>query len=149
MDNIEFLVPEIENKKKSVTWNIIAGEIAVILVLLALILENYTFIGLVAISWVIIIMMQFKKSSLINILIDSTGISINNKKLLYKDIKNFSISDEGDKKELIITPKKKFGLALKLPITEPDKIQEKLNNYLTQVEYDEPLLDSLMRVLKI
>ena len=149
MTEIEILVPEFEYRRKGPVWYLVAVVVAAIMGFLAWLVKNYTFIGLIVFSLLILIMRQVKKPNLVSLKIDANGISIGRKTWEYKDLRGFAIFEAEDKKYLIIMPAGKFGVNMKVQVSDAEAIVNKLINYLAQVEYEESLTESLARILRL
>lgn len=149
MADIELLVPDSEYRPKSPLWNIIFALFIIDFAGIAWLLGNYTFIGLAAAIWAMIIFRQVQRPRMLALKIDTAGISLGTKTWEYKNIKNFSIFESDGRKYLVFTPTGRFQIALKIPVVDPAPISAKLNNYLPQVEYEESLLDVLAKRLGI
>src|SRR3989344_4664431 len=143
MSDLELLVPEFEYRPKGIVWHIVFGILATSAAALAWFFGDRTFTTLIAVIWMILIMRQFKKPALVTLRIDDKGLSIGTKTWEYKELKNFSIAEIETKKRLVITPSGRFQVAIKIPISDPSSVAAKLNHYLSQVEYEESLLESL------
>ncbi len=149
MAELEFLVPEFEHRHKGPMWYLIASVTAIILGLLAWWVKNYTFIGLIAFSLLILIMRQVNKPGLLSLKIDADGISIGNKVWPYKNLRGFSIFEIDGRKYLVIMPAGRLGVTMKVQVSDAEAITNKLINYLPQVEYEESLAESLARIMRL
>ncbi len=149
MNDIEILVPEFDRPPKGILWYMVALTASIIFGFAAYFLKNYTFIGILLLFWIIVIARDARPPTLVSLLIDNRGISLGNKLWEYKDLKEFSIFSVGDKNYLIFTPIGKFQLNIKVPIKNTEEIKSKLTNSLTEVEYQEPLIEGLARILRM
>lgn len=149
MAELELLVPEFEYRRKGPIWYLVAITISIILGFLAWLVKNYTFIGLVAFSLLILIIRQVRKPNLISLKIDANGISIGGKTWEHKNLRGFSIFGVEGRKYLVIMPAGKLGVTMKLQVSDAEAIRNKLINYLPQVEYEESLTESLARILRL
>ena len=149
MNDIETLVPEFDKNPKGFAWYLIAFLISILFGFVSYILKNYTFIAIIGLAWITIIMRETRTPALLSLVIGNLGIKLGNKYWEYKDIKNFSVFSIQDKNYLIFTPVGKFQLNVKVPVKNPDEMRTKLINYLPHVEYQEPLVEGLARILRI
>src|SRR5690349_1473597 len=120
MAELELLVPEFEYRDKGAAWYLAAGITAIVLGLLAWWVKNYTFIGLIALSLLILIVRQIKKPNLVSLKIDANGISIGSKVWEHKNLGGFAIFEIEGKKYLIIMPAGKFGVTMKVRVTDAE-----------------------------
>ena len=149
MADIELLVPEYEYRQRGLHWHLATVAVAVVLGLLGWLSGNLTFTGFVALAWLALLLKHLKKPRLMSLKIDESGVTLGNTNWEYKNIKDFSVFEIGSKTYLVINPASKLGVPLKFPIKDAQGVAEKLNNYLPQVEYEEPLLEVLARVLRL
>jgi len=149
MNDLEILIPEFDKNPKGVLWYLIALIAGIILGFIAFVTKNYTFGVIIVLFGAIIIIRGIRTPRLISLIIDDRGISLGNKFWEYKDIKNFSVFVSGDRSYFIFTPIGKYQLSIKVPVKSTGEIESKLINSLTQVEYQEPFIDGLVRILKI
>lgn len=149
MNDIEILIPEFDKNPKGFLWYLIAFTISAGFGLTAYLLNNYTFIAIILLFWMVVITKEIKRPTLLSLVIDSQGIKLGSKFWGYNNLKDFSIFPVGDKDYLIFTPIGKYQLSVKIPIKRTEEIRAKLINFLTQVEYQEPFIDGLARILRI
>lgn len=149
MNDIEILVPEFDKNPKGFFWYLVAILVSMIFGLLAYILKNYTFIGIIILFWMIVIIKDFRSPTLVSLVIDQKGITLGHKFWEYKALKNFSIFPINEKNYFVFTPIGKFQLSIKVPVKNINEIRSKLTNSLTEVEYQEPLIEGLARILRI
>lgn len=149
MDELEFLVPEFEYQQKSWLWYIYFLLIVAILISFSILTNNYSFLGIIVLGAILILIRGSRKPGIVMVAIHEDGIYVQNKIYQYKDIKSFSILQIEDKYYFIFNPAGRFQAPLKIPIDNPEAIRSKLNNLLTEVEYQESLLEVLIRFLRL
>ena len=149
MQDLELLVPEFEYYEKDIKWYVYFGIIMGIIVLISIFNRNFTLIAIVLLSAILIVIRAGRKPNLIKLIISGDGISLGNEFWEYKDIKSFSLFEADGKKYLIFIPIGKFRLQVKVPVSDPEAIRQRLNNLVSEVEYEESLIEILGRISKI
>lgn len=149
MEDLEYLIPEFEYQRRSILWYLCLILFAVILGAVGLFTRNYTFIGLIFVSLILIIFRGTRKPRLIKLSIGKSGITIGDRFLEYKNCKNYSIYKFDGKNYLILIPLGRFQMETRIPIKDLVEVRNKLNNLLTEVEYVESFLDTLGRLTGI
>lgn len=146
MEDIELLVPEFEYRKKDTLWYLYFFLVAAILMVFGYLTENYLFMGLVFLGGSLLLFRSFKKPGMIMFAIHDDGIYIQNKHYLYKDIKNYSIYSFGDQHYFVFYPRNSISLPVHVPISDPEKVREKISNAVPETEYEQSLLEALIRL---
>lgn len=146
MEDIELHVPEFEYYKRERIWYLFVLFFALLFIFFALLAGNPTFIAIIMLGGVLLIMKSRAKPRLVAFAINDKGIYLKNKFWEYKDLKDFSIHQVGIEYYFIFTPKAQLQNSIKVPIQNPDVIRRKLNNLLPEVEYQESLIDLLVRI---
>ncbi len=149
MENIEFLVPEFEHREKSIIWYVDFGLIIAIFIIFAILTKTFIFIAVVVLGAVSIIVRDEMKPKDILLAIHDDGVYLGNKIYPYKEIKNYSIDKIGGQSHFTFTPSGRWQTQLRFQLNGVDssKIRGKLNNLLTEVEYQESLLDAVVRLI--
>lgn len=150
----EWHFPEFTKHDKSHRWYWIMFAIALVLLIIAMITKNFLFAVIIVMFVVIVLLQDRKEPSELIIHIMETGIRVDEKFLLYKDIRNFFILYEPPTiSNLFIRPKNKLTPALNIPLVDqnPMKIRELLINFLPEdlETEEEPTSDFLARILKL
>ncbi len=144
--DIEIFVPEFEYHERDLFWYLCIVFFAFLFILIALISDNPTFIAVIMLGGSLLIVRSQAKPQLVPFVINDKGIYLKNRFWDYKDIKDFSLSKIDDGTYFIFTPNGTFQTSIKVPIKDPEIIKKKLNNLLLEVEYQESLIDMLIRI---
>ncbi len=143
--DIEIYVPEFEYHERDSRWYLYVVLAAFLFIIMALLADNPTFIAVIMLGGTLLIMRSRAKPQLVPFAINDKGIYLKNRFWDYKDIKDFSIFRVDIGTYFIFTPKGTFQASIKVPVTDPEIIRKKLNNLLLEVEYQESLIDLLIR----
>src|SRR3989338_6290331 len=147
MNDIEIFVPEFEYRKKERIWYLSIILLALLLVFFALLANNQTFIAVIILGSILLIMRSNTKPQLVPFAIHDKGIYFKNKLWEYKNIKDFSLYKIGAQDYFTFNPKGNLQIAIKVPVKDPEIITKKLNNLCSQVEYQESLIDIIIRLI--
>lgn len=143
------LVPEFEHHEKSIWWHLFIGTESLLLIVLSILLQNYTFAVLIFVIWVVIMMRVTGKPQMITFRIDESAITLGQKTWHFKEIANFSIDKFGDKNSLVFTPNGKLQMPIRIPVRSSEEIRERLKNSVKEVEYSESIIDILSKFIRI
>lgn len=147
MGDIEFFVPEFEYREKSREWYLWVLFLGLLFILGAMLTNNPTFIVIIMMGGTLLVLRGNAKPKLVPFAIHDKGIYLKNKFWDFKDIKDFSIYEIDDDKYFIFTPKGSLQTPIKIKVPETESIKQKLNNLALQVEYQESLIEALVRVM--
>lgn len=144
-------VSEFEFKKKSNGWYWLVGLVVLILVALAVFLENYL-LGFLLILGVVLMMSQANKQPIdIKIEISEEGIRIDSTMHKYEDINAFWLKEKKDDEVLLIlhtseamTPIESFHVP---PEIDPLELRELLLNYIQEEEIRESYTKRFMNII--
>lgn len=139
MTPIEWQTQEYDYLKKDTIWYLVVVGIGLLLILFALWQRNFLFAVFILFAVLTVIIWNKQKPRKIKCVLDEKGIKINNK---FYDLEDFSGFDlfEG----LLVLKKSGYlGRYLKIKITDNvgDKIKKQLQKKLSEVEYEESIID--------
>ena len=85
------------------------------------------------------------------ITVHATGVSIDDQRHHYADMKSFWIDYEPNLKELSIELKKGYAPRIRVPLedTNPLEIRQAMISYVPEKEHDQSLLDHIVRLIGI
>lgn len=149
MEDFETFVPEFEYHHKNLLWYLLLVFLSLLFILIGMLTQNYTFIGLIVICAAIVLMKSRKKPEIVPFAIHDTGFYFKNKHWDFKEIKSFSIFTFEDKNYFVFVPESRMKISIKIPIEDPEILREKLNNLVTEVEYQESLTEIIIRLIGI
>ncbi|HEY4496826.1 MAG TPA: hypothetical protein VI432_01590 [Candidatus Paceibacterota bacterium] len=147
MQTLEFLVPEFEPRRKGAKWYLIFVFIIGLLILFSYFTKNPTFIGLIIIGAIFIIFNNNRRPLMMPLKISDIGIALGNKMWEFGEINSFSIYQIGNRNYFIFLPKGRFKNFIKVPVSKPEEIKSRLNNLITEVEYNESLIEIISRAI--
>lgn len=147
MPDIEFFVPEFEYREKSREWYLWVLFLGLLFILGAMLTNNPTFIVIIMMGGTLLVLRGNARPKLVPFAIHDKGIYLKNKFWAFNDIKDFSIYEIGDDKYFIFNPKGSLQTPIKIKVPETESIKQKLNNLALQVEYQESLIEALVRVI--
>ncbi len=149
MANLQFEVSEFEYRHKGTRWYLVFSAVVIALLIFAWLSRNYLFAGFVVVATATLIWMNSRKPRKLMLLIDNEGIAIEKTQWHYKDLQGFSLHKEGDNGAAYLTlvPKSRFLLPVRIVAPDSEAIREELNNFLTEVEYEESTIEAIVRLL--
>lgn len=147
MPDIEFFVPEFEYREKSREWYLWVLFLGLLFILGAMLTNNPTFIVIIMMGGTLLVLRSSARPKLVPFAIHEKGIYLKNKFWDFKDIKDFSIYELEEEKYLIFTPRGSLQTPIKVAVKDTEAIKEKLKIHVLQVEYQESLIEALVRVM--
>ena len=148
-------VLEHEKYERTKRWYIIAGSLAVLLVIYAMQTNNLLFAFIIIIAALIMILLDGREPEVVSVIITTNGIVIGNKFYDYDELKDFSIIYKPNYsiKKLYFEFKSslKPRLSIFLDNLNPLLIRESLLKYLPEdlERIDQPASENIARLLKI
>ena len=155
IEEISWKVPEFEKHERSKNWYIIAGLIAVFLLIFAIFTSNFLFAIIIITATLITIIHDGKNADLVDIIIDNDGIVIGRKLYEYDDLKNFSVlfKPREELKNLYFEFNNPAKQRLSIPLfdNDPLQIRDFLLKYLPEdlERTNMPLSENISKLLKI
>lgn len=145
-DGIEYI-----DYEHNVSWYV--GLFAVIACLcgLAAILQWWSFLILLVLVLIIVLMRSFRKASTIHYVLDNEGLREGNQMHKYSDFKAFGILQEGQHYSVVLIPKKRFGLSVKVYFSKNngETIVDMLGARLPMEDVKLDFMDRLINLLRI
>jgi len=149
--HLKWEAPEINSSPKGEIWYWSLSVISLILIAISLWLGNLLFALFILISAGSLFFLSQEKHEDFTFQIFKDGIRINEKNHPWASFESFSIfpMEQKELSFLYLHKHQSISFALRIPIKTADieKIQTFLNNYLTEIEHRESLLDSLSHFL--
>jgi hypothetical protein len=142
---------EFDKNHKGKLWFISFGIISIGFLLLAWYWKSFTMITFLILSVFLIIIYALKEPRILDIEINSSGISANKDEYRFSDIESFWIFyDPPYTKELSLKQKKMFFPHTYIPLgkKDPSKIRKILLSYLPEERQEESIIDNITRILK-
>ena len=131
--------------KRSQDWYWVAGLIAVLGVIIALVFTNFLLVIIIIISTFIVFLLANRPPDEITISITTQGIRIKNSLYLYNDIGSFAIREEEPAKLLIHTSRLIMpNIYIPIENQDPELIKNFLEQYLPEDPYEESLSEKIM-----
>ncbi len=139
--------------ERSKLWYIIAGIIAVGLIIYAIYSSNYIFAIAIMMMGVITLISNFRKPRRIEIFLTNLGVVVGSEFFAYEDMKDFSIVYKPPVKNLYLCFKSVWQpmLSISLEDVNPNEVREVLLPYAFEnlEREDENLTDVLRRLYKL
>jgi len=143
MEKISWKTLEYKKKERTTDWYWSVGIITISLIIISIILKNYSFVGLLFIAIITSYVFFIKNPEVLDIKIDKRGLIINKKMYPFAILETFwvDISEENNYK-LILRSKKTFMPLIIIPIKEIDhlEVRDFLLKYLPETEMYEPTI---------
>ncbi|MEK7520135.1 MAG: hypothetical protein AAB581_02765 [Patescibacteria group bacterium] len=134
--------------EKDQRWFLTGGIVLAAVCISLIILKNIFGAALMLLFSVILYLYATKRPEILSVVIDGTGISVNNKRIAYNDVSSFWILYELPVKDLIIIKKDRFAVKTIIPLgsVNPVSVREVLKaNAVPEKEEEESLVDILAR----
>jgi hypothetical protein len=144
----EWKAPEFSQTPKEKSWFIIPAIITIVLGIFALFTENFIFLILIIIAFVVFYIYAKKEPRIIRFKINIKGIEVDKKLYEFNELKSFWLFyNPPEQKELSIRSKKSFIPYIKIPLTDedPNEIRKFLLNFLSEKPHKESLIEIWMR----
>ena len=148
-EEIRFEIEEFEYSHKTNDWYWAVGIITTAIAIASVIFENILFAILIIIASFTLVMQSAKKPTLLKVLINARGITINNKFYPFNNLESFWVDKNGETDTLLIKSKKITMPYIVVPLHEEDSgfIENFLTNFLNEEELHEPLAQKIMERL--
>lgn len=145
---IEWTAPEFEKYKKSKSWFVWLGFLALVFIIIALLLKNFLFLILIALAAFAVYLYATKEPRKIKFSISGKGIQVDQNIYKFEDLKSFWIFYEPPEiKELSLRSKKTFMPYIKIPLADQDpvKVRKLLLKFLPERKHKESIIDEWAR----
>lgn len=147
MEKINWKALEYKKREKTADWYWAVGIIVLCLIIISIILKNYSFVALLIVAAVTIFIFSTKNPDILDITIDKRGLVVNKNMYPFATLEAFwvDISEEDDHK-LIIRSKKTFMTLIIIPIDEINHldVRDFLLKFLPEIEMHEPTIYKIM-----
>jgi len=143
---LKWRAPEINPASKGESWYWIIASVALVVIALSIWQGNFLFAVFIVLSLISILFLSREEKEEFLFSLFKDGIKINDTVYPLTSFQNFSIFEtERDLSFLYLHKHQNISFPLRLPIKTSDieKIRSFLNNYLTEAEHDESILDSI------
>jgi hypothetical protein len=147
MEKISWKSLEYKKKEKTADWYWAVGIITLSLIIISIILKNYSFVILLIIGVITIFIFSTKDPEILEITIDKRGLIVNKNMYPFASLESFWIDiSEEDNHKLILRSKKTFMTLIIIPIDEMHHldIRDFLLNFLPEIEMHEPTIYKIM-----
>ncbi len=147
---VSWTTPEFVQQDKSPAWFWALGIICVALAIVSLLMKNYFFILIIALSAFLIYIQAKKQPRKIEIKISSKKLTIDEKDYEYSEFKSFWIFDDPQLHYLNLVSKKLIQPQIQIPLggQRPESIREILKKFIPEREQEETLTDIITRKIK-
>jgi hypothetical protein len=138
-------------QEKSGLWFVGLAVVAAGLIVLAILMEAWSFVALVVVSVVALIIYVKRPPRLIHYSLDSKGIHIDERIYSYDNYRSFGVLKDGDQFSIVLIPKKRFspGLSIYFAKEQGEAIVDAFGLRLPMQEVKLDVIDKLIRKLKI
>ncbi len=153
--SISWEIPEYDNYERDKRWNIVAGSLAVLLIIYSLATYNFLFAVIILITGMIFIMRHGKEPPVLVVSLTGEGVRIGQKTYEYDMIKDFFIvyKPRMDIKKIYFEFNSIFRHRLSVPLRDmnPLPIREFLLQYLHEdtERTNPPISEGLAKLLKL
>ena len=141
IDPIKWSAPEYAHKERSVDWFWTIGLITIIGAGIALWMSDYLFGFFILTAGASLILFNYREPHEIEFKIETNGMTINNVKYQWKELKGFNIKnkDEEEYDKLLIETSKKFIpiFTILLPKESTDEVKEALTKIIPRLDLEE------------
>jgi len=140
----------IERKKNSL-WFVIMGLIVAGLVVLAIFLEDWSFIGVIIVGVIALLLYVLRPPRKLHYVLNDKGLTEGNKFYSYNEFRSFGILNENNHYCIVLTPRKRFNPRnnIYFPETQGEEIVDMFGEHLPMEPVELDLLDKLIRLLRI
>lgn len=146
---LEWSALEYEKRELGVGRLLLAGSIALTLVLLGIITQNYFFIAFMVLAFFTLIMYLKKEPRELEIAITPNGVYIGKRGYEFSKLKSFWIFNRPELRELSLETNITFSPFVRVPLenTDVEKLRTVLSKFLPEEEHKEFISDQIARRL--
>lgn len=129
----------------------ITGLLVVGAILIAYFTHDFLFSFVLVLSAIVLNLNKSKPHQKSDIAVHATGVSIDDQRHHYADMKSFWIDYQPNLKELSIELKKGYAQKIRVPLgdTDPLNIRRAMLTYVPEKEHEQSLLDHVIRLIGI
>ena len=150
-DTIEWSAYEYEKKERGSYWFFGPGGVALALVILGILINNYFLVVFVALAFTLLMVYMKREPRFINFALTPKGVVVENRIYEYPSVKSFWIFDKFNPRELSLETESALNPFVRIPLADADENEVKnyLLNFVKEEEHRDSGLDQIMRVLGI
>lgn len=151
---INWSAPEFEFITKGIGWYWLTIIVAIIMSALALWQENVLFVVFIVIAAILVLSWGKSQPKMIDFRLDENGLAIGEQKnYSYGELKGFTIRRgyvDSELVEIVFQKKSKLSPYVKILASgqDADAIKEFLIQHLSEIEYEESLIEHIARILR-
>lgn len=137
--------------KKNAGWYFALAVIVIGLGALAVWLQQWTFLALIVVAVIALLTYTLRKPRKLHYSLSDKGLSEGNNLFLFDDYKSFDVVSEGNTYSIIMVPKKRFSIRVRVffPEAEGEQIVDVFGSKLPMEPVKIDMLDRLVRFLRI
>ena len=151
--SISWRAPEYEYQHKGLNWYWVTIIVTIILLGISIWQKNFLFALFIVVAEVVLIFTANRIPPVWEFEISEQGVRIGEKKnYAYSHIEGFDIhpdTDEFNKLVLKLRARLRPYLIIRIPDTDSEEIEKRLEQILVRDSYEEPLSDVLSKILKL
>src|SRR6056297_4037565 len=154
-DLLTWVVPEFDTPPKTKKWYIVAGFLALLVLIYAIYTSNFLFALIIIIAGVILVLSEGQKAQKVTVSLTEEGLILGRKFYDYDEFKNFAIvyKPKQGTKNLYFEFQNFFRHRITIPLEDmnPLTVQEILSDYLEEDtdRTDPPLSEQISQLLKL
>jgi len=150
---VQWQAPAFEYYPKDVSWYWLSFIIAILLVAFSIWQKNFLFAVFIFLAEISVLMMAGRKPDLIKFEINEKGLSFLEKNYSFNDLEKFCLRPSNEDKnfeELILKKKTHINPYLKIFVDArvSSQVSDILSQKLNEEQYEESLLDSILKWLR-
>lgn len=137
------------HSEKTTDWFWSVGLIALVLIIIAILMENILFALVIIIATIALTLLAVRKPEVIEIEVTQRGIRVDSVLYPYASLDSFWVEDRFFEDKLILKSNKPLTPLIILPVEniDPHILQDFLLNYLPEEEHEEPFSQKFMEWL--
>lgn len=150
-DAIEWSAYEYDKRERGPYWFFLPGGIALALVILGIMINNYFLVAFVALAFTLLMVYMKREPRFINFALTKKGVVVDNRIYEYPSVKSFWIFEKPDLNELSFETEGALSPFIRIPLadTDVDEVRKYLGNFIKEKEHQDSAIDQIMRVLGI
>lgn len=151
---VTWQVDEYPRVERSTRWYLIAGILAVAMIIYAVATANFLFAVIILMAGIVTLVTSFTAPRRIDVVVTDMGVAIGDRFFEYKKIKDFSIAYQPPEVKILyldfVSPLTPL-LSVPLEETDPNNVRETLLDYCQENldRTEETLTDRMRRVYKL
>jgi hypothetical protein len=150
---IKWHAPEFDFREKDISWYWISIIIAVLLVGAAIWQKNFLFGFFVVVAEILVISWANQEPPLVEFTLNENGVGIGPQKIYaFSEMESFAVDEKSDNEwppaYFQFRRKLKIPLKIRVPKDRREEIKKALAQVLTQIEFQQSLLDTVEELVK-